>query len=130
MKKSYALLLLSAALLAGCNYDNLGPDTENGVWIRITNASSYDFKNVYVNTGSDDHQYGDIPAGQSSAYVEYESAYRYAFVQLQINGDTFNIQPIDYVGETLLENGAYTYEIDADNSNNQYGRLSLTLRED
>lgn len=53
-----------------------------------------------------------------------------AFVQLEIDGETYALQPIDYVGETPLENGSYTYQIDANDFQERYEKLSLTLIEE
>ena len=51
-------------------------------------------------------------------------------MELMIDSATFTLQPIAYVGETTLENGLYTYQIDEHESQDQYSRLSLTLIED
>ena len=108
------------------------PNDENllGVNIRLTNVSQYDFKNIIINTSTGNTSFEDIDSGQSTDYQVFDLAYRYAFVELEIDGETFTFQPIDYVGETPLENRLYTYQIDADNSQSQYGRISLVLVED
>ncbi|WP_370477711.1 hypothetical protein [Tamlana flava] len=49
---------------------------------------------------------------------------------MEIDGEVYTIQPIDFVGETPLEKGKYTYQIDANDSTEQYGKLSLTLIEE
>jgi len=54
-------------------------------------------------------------------------AYRLAFVELQINGKKYTIQPVDYVGETV-EKGNYTYKITV-NSDPKYG-LNMELIKD
>lgn len=56
--------------------------------------------------------YGDVPPGAATAYREVERAYRYAYVRTVVDGDTLGLVPIDYVGETLLESGLYTYRLD------------------
>ena len=62
-------------------------------------------------------------------YQTFDLAYRYAFVELEIDGKTYTLQPIDYVGETPLENGNYTYSIEAA-INERYNTLSLNLMYD
>ena len=73
------------------------PKDENllGVSIRLTNVSQYDFKNIIVNTSTGDVSFEDIDSGQSTDYQVFELAYRYAFVELEIDGEIFTLQPID-----------------------------------
>jgi len=106
----------------GCS-DNSKP-TE--VSIRLSNVSAFDFKNIKVNTTD----FEDVNSGEKTAYKTFDKAYRYGFIELDIDGSTYTIQPIDYVGETPLESGAYTYEINASDSEEQYGKLTLVLLED
>ena len=40
------------------------------------------------------------------------------------------MQPVDFVGEERLDRGNYTYIISANDSKEQYDRLSITLRAD
>ena len=127
MKKAF-FLILAIAISAGCSNsdDNNTPQLK----IRLSNISTFDFKNIVVNTSTGDVNFDDLNAGQQAEYKVFELAYRYAFVELQIDGKTYTLQPIDYLGEIPLENGNYTYEINANNSLLQYQRLSLFLVED
>ncbi|MDZ4683122.1 MAG: hypothetical protein SH848_21905 [Saprospiraceae bacterium] len=125
MKKIIPLLFSGFLLLTGCTQD----EVFTGVLIRIENASDFDFKNIVVNIGTGQDVYGDLNANQISEYKTFESAFRYAFVELQIDGETFTHQPFDYVGETPLNFGKYTYKLTAEDSGSQYNRLSLTLIE-
>lgn len=106
------------------------PELNGKTAIRIQNSSGFFYQNVVVNTGGGRHEYNTIVPSTSSDYKLYEFAYRYAFVELTIDGDLATIQPIDYVGESKLESGYYTYEIDASGSGDRYGRLTLKLVED
>lgn len=69
----------------------------------------------------------DCPMSANLISKIFQKAYRYAFVELEIDGETYTLQPIDYVGDSPLKNGLYTYQIDANDSQEQYGRLSLIL---
>ena len=122
MKK--ALLLLISIFLVSCTQND---DT---LLIRIKNVSQFDYSDIVVNTSGGENNYGDLPSNGVSNYKAFDLAYRYAFIELKIDGATFTIQPIDYVGETPLNGGKYTYEVNAANSNEQYSRLSLNLVED
>lgn len=80
------------------------------VRIRLDNQTGEDFATVYVNSGGNDNDYEALPTGEKSDYLTYEAAYRYGYVRaITPDQDTFIVQPIDYVGESLLEPGHYTY---------------------
>jgi hypothetical protein len=51
-------------------------------------------------------------------------------VELEIDGKTYTLQPVDYVGETALDDGNYTYQIDANDPQEQFASLSLELIKD
>lgn len=109
------LRILIAVLLivvtAGCTSANGKP---GGLEIRIANRSDRDFDKVDVTFTSDKVEYGAIPKGGMSAYKQVKEAYRYAKIDIVANGEAFTFQPIDFVGETLLEPGRYTYALNVD----------------
>jgi hypothetical protein len=89
----------------------MGCDKTEVVMIRIENATEHDITEIFVSGPEDDHDYGDLKAGARSVYQLYEKAYRYAFCTFKIGDAEFTIQPIDFVGESLLEPGKYTYRL-------------------
>ena len=97
--------------------------------IRIQNNSAYDFCNVVLNPGGRYTNYGEIKGGETSCYRIYDKAYRYAYVNLYIDGEEYIIQPIDYVGEQPLGKGAFTYLIDVSDINNSYGLSIIATRD-
>ena len=124
----YCVLLLAFAFLTACTPEDeeIVENVDNTeVEIRLRNSSAFDYQDIRVVT-SEEHDYGNLVTGETSEYQVHGSAYRYAFIELQINGATYTLQPIDYVGEKLLDLGKYTYEIFADDLQGQYGSLSLT----
>lgn len=134
--KSLPGILLVITLLYGCTdvvEESFCPDTypdTGSVEIRVRNISSYDFNEVFVDTNGGQHDYCTVKSGATSGYKRFESAYRYAFIELKIDGAVFTIQPIDYVGESLLDKGKYTYVLDATDDTQRYGRLSIELKSD
>lgn len=128
MTKTLILIISIATLISCSNDDEKTPELK----IRLSNVSLFDFENIKVNTASSDGNvnFGNLKTGIKTDYKVFESAYSYAFIELQIDGKTYTIQPIDYVGETLLEDGNYTYQINANDSQNQYQKLSITLVKD
>lgn len=111
-------------------HEQVRPELNGKTAIRIQNSSGYFYQNVVVNTGGGRHEYNTIIPSTSSDYKLFNFAYSYAFVELTIDGDLATIQPIDYFGETKLDPGYYTYEIDASGSGSRYGRLTLKLVKD
>ena len=121
------VLIISISTLFSCSSDDNNATALN---IRLSNVSQFEFQNIVVNTSTGNTNFENIGSQQKTSYKTFQTAYRYAFVELQIDGETYTLQPIDYVGETPLENGNYTYQIDANDSQEQYGKLSLTLIEE
>ncbi len=105
-------------------------DNETSVRIRLKNSSTYTMTDILVNTSGGQQFYGDLEPNQKTVYKIFEFAYSYAFVELKIYNRTYTLQPIDYVGETVLQDGNYTYEIYANESGNQYDKLSIKLIQD
>jgi hypothetical protein len=118
--KKILILIISISTLVSCSSDDDNNASELN--IRLSNISQFDFQNIVVNTTTGNTNFENISSQQMTNYKTFQTAYRYAFVELQIDGETYTLQPIDYVGETPLENGNYTYQIDVNDSN-----LSLTL---
>lgn len=86
-----------------------------GVEVRIANRSDRDFDSVDVTFTSKKVSYGPVAKGATSEYqTVQEEAYRYALVVVTVGGETFRFQPIDFVGETPLAPGRYTYALNID----------------
>lgn len=103
MKYLFSILLV--ATMISCSKD------ENTIVnIRLKNVSSLDFENATYNNMN----YGTLMPGQASEYKQFESSYSYGTVSIIIGDSTYGWQPIDFVGEQLLETGNYTFEYDFD----------------
>jgi hypothetical protein len=124
MKKILIFIISVSSFISCSNNDDI---KVSELKIRLSNISQFEFKNIVVNTTTGNSNFENLSSQQITAYKTFQTAYRYAFVELEIDGNTYTLQPIDYVGETPLENGNYTYQIDANDSLEQYGKLSLTL---
>jgi hypothetical protein len=109
-----------------CNQDALSEceKDESKTNIRIINDSNYDFCNVIIGDKLNGHNYGEINSDQNTCYLIYEKAYNYAYVSLFIEEEELIIQPIDYVGETPLGIGYFTYHLNIENRN---GQKELTI---
>jgi len=116
---------MSSIFFINCSKDTNATD----VMIRIENIGQEDFINVIVESGLT-HDYGDVLAGQRTEYKAFETAYTYAYIEVQIDSSTYIIKPIDYVGETPLEPGNYTYQLASIGNEETYGNLRLTFKKD
>jgi hypothetical protein len=108
----YSCLLLG---LAACKKETEDPA---GVSIRVRNGSAYPFTSLVVNTSGGENNYGALAVGQSSDYAPFTRAYGYAAVKATINGAEVSFMPHDYVGETPLKPGQYTYVVEVVNQAN------------
>lgn len=88
--------------------------------IRIKNTSPYEYELVLVGK----EFFGDLKSGELTDYRIYERAYRYNAVRLVIKGQVFRLQPKDYVGETPLGEGRFTYNIGVQD----FDKKALTIK--
>ncbi|MDR8393688.1 hypothetical protein NC796_21215 [Aliifodinibius sp. S!AR15-10] len=123
--------ILLITLMAGCDTTS---SIESDVLIRIQNNSSYTLNDLKVVFPEDEVAYGDVSGGKKSGYEQVIKAYRYAYIETVVREKKLVLQPIDYVGESLLDHGRYTYELsiheETYNSENYRYSLSLQLTED
>ena len=115
----HRLLTLCFSALIGCSTpdpvdtpDTPAAEASGGpVEIRILNASRVDFDAVMVKFPLETKDYGPLKTGELSHYQTVSSAYRYAYAEMTNGDELYVLQPIDFVGESLLTPGHYTYEI-------------------
>lgn len=81
-------------------------------FIRLWNRSDVDFEDVHFQILEQTEQIRLIEAGLSTDYIAFETAYTYGWLELTADGKELSMIPIDYVGETPLEPGYYTYALD------------------
>ena len=106
--KRYIYLALIFLMATGSCTDR--DDDLDAVNIRIKNASSLVFDSVTV--GESEEPYTNLAPDSYSDYQVFEEAYTYAFIRIASGEETFTLQPVDFVGETPLPFGFYTYELD------------------
>lgn len=89
----------------------------NGVFIRVQNNSDVNFSNVIVQSGNVENGFGMINARSSSDYKKFEYAFKYAAVWLSAEGHEYSLIPSDYMGESPLRAGYYTYRVGLSSAN-------------
>ena len=117
----YFLLALCLVATIGCS--DLDDDLSS-VNIRVRNVSDITFDLVQVGDMEKIHE--NVAPDSFTLYLEYEEAYRYAYIRIESGTETYVLQPIDFVGETPLPIGLYTYELDI----NEEGEILLNFRID
>jgi hypothetical protein len=121
MKQFLFALLALVVITSSCSDRD---DDLTAVNIRLRNTSEVNFDEVIV--GDESQVYENIAPDSFSDYREFETAYRYAYVQITSGEETFVLQPIDFVGEEALPIGIYTYEL----SLTEEGQVTLEFRID
>ncbi|HSF53927.1 MAG TPA: hypothetical protein VLA71_09260 [Algoriphagus sp.] len=125
--KISSLITLLFLILCACGIQDGNP---NGVFIRVHNNSDVSFKGVTVQSGNVEKVFGDVLARTYSDYKEFEYAFRYGAVWLEVEGQDFSLIPIDYVGEIPLKDGFYTYRIGLSSANLPDANLVFELIEE
>ena len=123
MLKSMLIPAMTLAALAGC----AALPEEQGTMVRLHNSSAYRLENVRVNFSNGPIAYGSLAPGARTVYREAGTAYRYAYIEAELNGQRVVLQPIDYVGETPLGPGSYTYRLTVNPAEN---KLTVTTSTD
>ena len=118
MKRCILLMVFLATITLSCTDRD---DDLVAVNIRIKNASELVFDSVQV--GEAEEPITALNPDDYSDYQEFETAYTYAFIQITSGEEIFTLQPIDFVGETPLPLGFYTYELDVTDT----GEVLLTF---
>jgi len=84
-----------------------GPPPIRDVMIRACNATKYNFKDLSYHGFNE----GPLKKGACTQYRATGGAYGYTNAMFHIGKDLFTIEPIDYVGETPLSPGQWSYQI-------------------
>ncbi len=111
------LLIISCSLFS-CNDDEQSKViNENIVELRVLNQFN-DSIQVLVTPFDVTFDFGKIATRDTSEYQIMNQVYPIFNTTVYTDTDTFNIQIIDYISETLLKNGKYLYKIDIDSADN------------
>lgn len=125
--KNTLIAIVFMLTLAGCSKEE---EPLSSIFIRVANASKYDFDKTIINTTTGKVNFGKLNSGKKTEYRDFEVAYEYAYVELHMSGSTFVMAPRDYVGSEPLENGIYTYKIKVNACHRDYAEVNLELVKD
>ena len=99
MKNFYYLMLLTV-FLAACKKDNNTAD----VTVSLTNSSKENFKSLTVNIKGQIFEFNNLAPNQTET-ISVKETYRYFYAKVVTATDEIVAQPIDFVGEQLIESG-------------------------
>jgi hypothetical protein len=116
MKRILLVCTLLVMIVTSCSDRD---DDLTAVHIRIKNNSTLEFDEVLV--ADEEHLYVSVSPDSFSDYQAFEEAYRFAYIRITAGEEVFELQPVDFVGETLLPIGLYTYALAIDEA----GQVSL-----
>ena len=119
--KRWLIVILMIAVSVSCT--DRDDDVEE-INIRVRNISELAFDRVQV--GDADKIHENVSPDSFTDYLQYEEAYRTSYIEIQSGTETFVLQPIDFVDETPLPKGLYTYELNI----TVEGEVTLNFRVD
>lgn len=106
MKRFLMISLAFIFFSLSCTDQN---DELTGIKIRVRNVGAITYEEVQV--GGEEMVHSNVAPDDCSDYLLYESAFRYAYIKITAGEESYVLQPIDFVGETPLPFGFYTYEL-------------------
>lgn len=115
---------LLIALLSSCSLTGLetGP-----TFVRVENGTSWEMEELEVLV-TPPIEVAVLRAGEATDYYTIEKAYRIASVRVRIEDVLHPLQVIDFVGESPLGAGRFTYRLELEGGPGS--SISLTLVED
>lgn len=109
-------IALFSVLAAACKKQEIHIQTDvkpPAAELRILNSTPYTITSCTVNPGtwSTEHNYGRVGISEFSNYYSFDTVYRYGYINVHMNNKTYELFPIDYMGETPLRLGRFTYKL-------------------
>ena len=109
VRQFFVAAIVAATAACGNPFGSDGPTR-----IRLRNASPFELTSVTFAPGSERVEFARIGPNATTEYRSVEHAYSYGYFNALIDGDRRTIQPIDFVGESYIGEGRFTYVITID----------------
>ena len=103
----FAIVGLTAA--CGNPFGSDGPTR-----IRLRNASSFELTAVTFAPGSERVEFARIGPNATTEYASVKNAYSYGYFDALVAGTRQTLLPVDFVGESYIGEGKFTYQITID----------------
>ena len=114
--RSLSIVAAAVTIVASAAACNNPFSSDDGTHIRLRNSSSFELTAVTFKPGRPEINAARIEPGAVTDYVRVDNAYRYGYLEVTVGGARRVIQPIDYVGESFIGEGRFTYSITIDAS--------------
>ena len=92
--------MLLTFFLAACKKDS----NTAGVTLSLTNNSTENFKSLTVNIRGEIFEFNNLSPNKTET-ISVKDTYRYFYAKVVTATDEIVLQPIDFVGEPLIESG-------------------------
>lgn len=126
-------VLLMGACSDGTSRRDGGADADSAdelpdaVYLRLRNGSDVSFDTIIVSVG-EPIDFGALPARADSEYLPADGIYSYAYIEGASGEARVTHQPTDYIGETPLGPGYYTYVLSVTPNPDQAQGGSFNIR--
>lgn len=127
MKKLLFILLISVAATA-CKKTEFEPKGPTDV--RVRNISDVTFSEVTVKIDEESYVLGNVPAGEVSAYMRYETAYPLVEVSANINDVLYTTGPVDNTYSQYMGQVRITYVVYISNLTNKELKIDDVVYEE
>lgn len=108
--KKYFVCASLLLILLSCE-DNAVEPASGVLKVRVENLTDYTLSQIVVNTSGGENIYAHVEPGRKSAYKDFDFAFSICSMSFKVGSQHYRIQPYDYVGETLFEDGFLTYRV-------------------
>lgn len=88
----------------------------NHVSVKLKNCSSSDFKKITVSIAGTTKTFENLKQGEVTEAFVVDHAYRYCFASIQTDSGSFQLWPIDFVGEHEYKRGKILMKFRIENS--------------
>lgn len=107
------LVLFTILTATTCKKEKPGEYPPGAAKLRVENGTPFKIDSCFINPGvwSGRHNYGQININDITDYAGFDSVYHYGYIKVGMNNKTYQLIPIDYVGETPYRQGLFTYKI-------------------
>lgn len=107
MRSVIILMVIISICVGSCSKST----EDNPVLLRIENPGIIAFDSVIAINPAGKQIYLNVNSNSKSDYKEFAFIYKYANVKVYFGNKSALLQPIDYVGETKITGGKFTYKL-------------------
>lgn len=104
--------LAACVIVAACSWTCRSTEPSAGQQLRIANVGTRPIQGLVVLFPEDRIEFGDVAAGQTTAYRHVRGVYAYAAYEYRLGGVVQHQPVIDWVGEKPVDGTRFTYSLE------------------